>query len=129
MRRRRARHLLGRVVTVNEQVARVRTILAEQLATGGRRLGLIVAHDDVQAERRGSELLESVGLPPLRRLARIRPRPGESCLRATDLTDFVRRYGHEYVEVLLPHSTIPSDDERSLFEAACREEGCDVLWH
>lgn len=107
----------------------VSSVLADQVATGGRRLGIVVAHDDTQAAHAATALLQAVGLAPRRRLARLRPRPDEADLRAGDLTDFVRRYGHEYAAVLLPHGTIAADDERTEFEAICRQEGCNVDWH
>lgn len=108
--------------------ARIVGVLVAQRAAGGHRLGVIVADDDPVAAEHGAAILESSGLAPARRLARLRPRVGETQLRAADLTDFADRYGHEYAAALLPAGRFPAD-ERARLEAACRQEGCDVYWH
>ena len=120
--------------TANQQpldaaaTARIAGVLVAQRAAGGHRLGVIVADDDPAAAEHAAAILESSGLAPQRRLARLRPRIGETQLRAADLTDFADRYGHEYAAALLPEHLFPAD-ERARLEAACRQEGCDVYWH
>jgi len=89
----------------------------------GRRLGIAVAGPlPPQVRRHAEVLLEHTGQRPLRRLATIRPRVGEPRTRAEDVTDFVRRYGHEYTVV-----TVTEDLLSGPLVDACRAEGCRLV--
>lgn len=59
-------------------------------------------HADAATRELLEGLLLAHGLAPLRRLALLRPRPGEEAVRSDDAADFLRRYGHEYGLVWLP---------------------------
>ncbi|WP_432563473.1 RBBP9/YdeN family alpha/beta hydrolase [Kineococcus sp. SYSU DK003] len=89
----------------------------------GRRLGIAVAGDlpdDLLS--RAADLLTVTGHRPLRRLATIRPRYGETRTRPKDVTAFVHRYGHEYTVVVVPEEL----DSGSLRDV-CRSEGCGLV--
>jgi predicted alpha/beta hydrolase family esterase len=87
---------------------------------GGRRLGIAVAGDLPNGVLdHAARLLRITGQRPLRRLATVRPRVGETRTRPEDVSDFVRRYGHEYTLL-----TVPEDLRSSSLEDACRDEGC-----
>ena len=89
----------------------------------GRRLGIAVAGEiPAHVHHHVAALLEITGQQPLRRLATIRPRVGESRTRAEDVTDFVRHYGHEYTVVTITEDLL-SDD----LAEACRAEGCRLV--
>ncbi|GLY31029.1 hypothetical protein [Kineosporia sp. NBRC 101731] len=89
----------------------------------GRRLGIIVgmpAPDDLLDGI--AEILTHSGELPARRLARLRPRPGETTTRPQDVAWFVQRFGHEYTTVVLdPGMLSPAA------EAACRDENCTLV--
>jgi phenylacetic acid degradation operon negative regulatory protein len=67
-------------------------------------------------------VLTDAGQLPDRRLARVRPRPGEPAARPEDLADFIRRYGHEYTTVVIDAAL--ADDA---IEQACADEGCALV--
>jgi hypothetical protein len=66
------------------------------------------------------------GVQPVRRLATLRPRVGESLTRTADIAYFVQRFGHEYTVVVAG----PPDgaDCRELLVAACADAGCTLLF-
>lgn len=102
--------------------------LAHQLEIEGYQLGLVVDASDAEAVSEASATLEEVGIEPSRRLAQLRPRIGENFLRSGDLIDFIERYGHEYVAVLLSPGLFDSAEEQARFETTCRDEGCELIW-
>lgn len=89
----------------------------------GRRLGIAVGMPSPAELLDGlASILADSGQSPPRRLARLRPRPGETTTRAQDVAWFVERFGHEYtVIVLAPEMLSPQG------ETACRAEHCTVI--
>ncbi|MEU6539943.1 alpha/beta hydrolase [Streptomyces sp. NPDC047000] len=92
----------------------------------GHRLGILLAADlDPAVEAEVARLMTRHGQSPLRRLARPRPRPGERRVRADDLVDFLRRYGHEYTVAVADEPEKPK--KRDALLSAARDEGCILL--
>jgi len=89
----------------------------------GRRLGVAVALPAPAALVDGvAAILTDSGQLPARRLARLRPRPGESTTRAQDVAWFVERFGHEYTAVVLAPGMLTP-----VVETACRSEQCTPI--
>ncbi|GAB6896977.1 hypothetical protein [Kineosporia succinea] len=89
----------------------------------GRRLGIIAGMPlDETLLNQISAILEASGQPPLRRLARLRPRPGENTTRPHDAAWFVERFGHEYTTVVLTPDMLSPQVEK-----ACRDEQCALV--
>ncbi len=89
----------------------------------GRRLGIAVGMPASAELLDGlAQILTDSGQAPLRRLARRRPRPGETTTRPEDVAWFVERFGHEYTTVVLaPGMLAPAA------EAACRSAHCALI--
>jgi len=89
----------------------------------GRRLGIALA-GRIPAElvAHAEQLLTITGHRPLRRLATLRPRHGENLARTEDVTDFVRRYGHEYTALV-----VSAELNSSSLAHACRSEGVRLV--
>ncbi|GID30346.1 hypothetical protein [Paractinoplanes brasiliensis] len=89
----------------------------------GRRLGIAVGMPASGELIDGvAEILREAGALPARRLARLRPRPGEVATRPQDAAYFVRRYGHEYTTIVLA----PAHCDEAVAEA-CTAEGCALI--
>ena len=100
--------------------------LAEVYEPAGHRLGILSAGVDAAAVAAVDRVIARRGLEPGRRHARVQPRPGESAVRAEDLADFVRRYGHEYQAAVLAPGVSASDATGAL-ALALREERVAAL--
>lgn len=90
---------------------------------GGHRLGIAVgmpAPDDLLDGL--AAILRASGHDPVRRLARVRPRPGEAATRPEDVAYFVERYGHEYTAIVLD-----PDSSSDAVTRACAAEGCALI--
>lgn len=89
----------------------------------GARLGILTCLSDSPALLAEiAAVLSASGQRPARRLAAVRPRPGEQATRPGDLADFIVRYGHEYTAVVI--------DAALATEAvaqACAAEGCALV--
>lgn len=100
-----------------------------QFVPSGTRLGVIVTHDAPPSTTRAVDAAAiSAGLVPARRVARLRPRVGEDTIRPPDIADFIRRYGHEFVSVVLPAAVQDVASDRLEIELACRTSACDLWW-
>lgn len=69
-----------------------------------------------------AEILRDAGAAPARRLAHLRPRPGEAATRPGDAAYFIERYGHEYTVIVLA----PAHSNDAVAEA-CTAEGCALI--
>ena len=109
--------------------ADVAVTLAECFRPSGRRLGIVVTidlparHIDAAAAAVGA-----AGLMPERRLSRLRARVGEDSIRASDVADYVERYGHEYGIVILPEQEPWHADDRAAIIESCARQGCELIW-
>ncbi|MFC8845312.1 MULTISPECIES: hypothetical protein [unclassified Micromonospora] len=89
----------------------------------GHRLGIAVGMPAPDALVDGlAAILRAGGQDPRRRLARLRPRYGETATRPEDVAYFIDRYGHEYTVVVLG----PTHTSDAVI-AACRAEGCALV--
>ncbi|MFI5893487.1 hypothetical protein ACIA5D_25625 [Actinoplanes sp. NPDC051513] len=89
----------------------------------GRRLGIAVGMPAPGDLLDGiTEVLRDAGVPPARRLAHLRPRPGEAATRPEDAAYFIDRYGHEYTIIVLA----PAHSNDAVAEA-CAAEGCALI--
>jgi hypothetical protein len=91
----------------------------------GRRLGIAVvpgvAQDLADAAARA---LVATGADPARRLAWLRPRPGEHRTRPEDVAYFMQRFGHEYTVLLCPQEHAAPDAN---LEEVCHQVGCSLI--
>ncbi|MEV7013849.1 hypothetical protein [Streptosporangium sp. NPDC051022] len=113
-----------------------RAFLLRQLLTtfyrpAGHRLGILVPGDCPGGDAAiVADVLTAHGHSPERRLARLRPRPGETGVPPAEVADFLRRYGHEYGAAWLPavDPATGADADVELVTAAAREAGCPIGW-
>ncbi|MBD3750904.1 MAG: alpha/beta hydrolase [Micrococcales bacterium] len=70
--------------------------LAQTYAPSGHRQGILTVQADAAVIESVDRAVAAGGREPSRRHARLHPRIGEDRVRAADVEDFVRRYGHEY---------------------------------
>jgi len=97
-------------------------LLSRHYRPSGHRLGIMVSAGCSEVDTAlCEETLRAHGQAPLRRLARLHPRPGGPALDAAEYADFLRRYGHEYCVAWLP-----AVDGTAEITAAAREAGCAV---
>jgi hypothetical protein len=89
----------------------------------GRRLGVAVGMPAAEELLAGvAQVLRDGGAEPARRLARLRPRPGERATRAEDAAYFIDHYGHEYTAIVLDRA-----HSNDAVAAACHAEGCALI--
>lgn len=101
--------------------------LAEHYTPHGRRLGILVAGAlDAQDDAAVDGAVAASGQLPQRRVARLQPRVGEASLRAEDVVDFARRYGHEYSVAVLA-GAVAHDPGVGAVRRALVDEGVVVL--
>jgi kynureninase len=108
----------------------LRGFLRRSYRPDGVRLGILTDHGvDPRVLDVLEECLAAHDMLPARRLARLRPRPQEHCLRSEDLVDFLTRYGHEYQVVLLRAAAGIGDGlDIAAVTAAGNAAGCAVGW-
>jgi predicted alpha/beta hydrolase family esterase len=103
--------------------------MAARFRPSGRRLGIAVSGDaDETVFEAAAAALRAEQLVPERRMARLRPRPGETRTRPSDIIDFVGRYGHEYDVVVVPAEPAWPAGHRDVLSDVCRRERCQLTW-
>jgi kynureninase len=117
------------VMSAGDVAAAIESVLDRLVRPEGHRLGIAAFGPvDAKVDSALSGWLERQGLAPGRRLARVGPRLGEHRVRAGDVVDFLRRYGHEYlfawVPAVDPLTGVPLDVDA--IAAAGRGAGCIV---
>jgi kynureninase len=100
--------------------------LAAHYAPTGTRLQLLLGTPvDPAVDAAARALVIERGLDPLRRVATLRPRPGEDDLRTEDVQQYLERYGHEYSTGWFPAGS-PLD--RAALTATASRVGCTLGW-
>lgn len=94
------------------------------------RVGILLiagALADPDSARAVDAALTAAGHTPLRRLARLQPRPGEPDLRIADVLAFLALYGHEYALAAFRPWPAARGHEAALIEAT-KHAGCRTAW-
>jgi kynureninase len=113
-------------VSGKEQARVIERFLAREYRPAGYRAQLMVGFPALpHFETAATDAVESAGLEPGRRVARMHPRPSEDAIRTGDLVEFIVKYGHEYCAGLLGAER---DRDIMPLTAAAHASGFRILW-